>query len=106
MRATREANGQNNKSKAKLSEPLQRCFREHLQFFVRRDLANTTVTQELVDILPSQELAFCRGTVLEEANEFSLPRVPSLLLLPRIGVWRIYLFRKFDIHDGDVIQLS
>jgi len=33
---------QNNRYKTERSEPLQGCFRQHLQFFVHHDLINPT----------------------------------------------------------------
>jgi len=82
--------GKNNKHKAESSEPLvQRCRRQHLQFFVHHNLISTTAAacaHVTLANLRSQEFALCRWTVLEEGNELLPPPLPPLLPAHRTGV--------------------
>ena len=89
-------------------------FQQHLQFFVLRYLIRISpsdaraATREYVTLgdLPSQELAFCRGTILKEAEELSLPPIPFLLPVRRIGRFAILSFLEFDLHNSEMLQPS
>lgn len=88
-------------------EFLRRRFRQHLQLFVLHNVIGTVVAAAKASLgdPPSQELAFCRGAILEEVNEPPLPNLPHTLLAYITGEFVRGRFLNVDVHDGEMLQL-